>query len=280
MPDEEYFAIDALSASDLKKVKSSLSDYQVYKQSPPKKSAAMSLGTLTHLRVLEGQEAVNKALRERFCVLTKDIEGAPINPKTGELYGRSTKAFNTWYEENGNGKEILIEEDFEKLNGMLEGISRNEYACRWLSQDGDSEVVIQDEYETEVEGTSVIIPRKIKADRLLKNKKAIIDLKTADSIDRRSFVSSVYKWGYHIQQLHYLSVAQSEFPELDVFIFIVIQNKPPYNCAVYSLDTLPVAQFGYEKLCSDFAKGRVNNNFNVGPFDNQQEPEIITIGEI
>lgn len=280
MPDHEYFAIDALSASDLKKFRNSPSSYKLYKEEPPKSSATMSLGTLTHLRVLEGQEAVNRAIRERFAVLSLDDPNAPVNPKTGDFYGRGTKAFSEWYENHGNGKEILLPEDFQKLNGMLDGLARNEYAMRWLTKEGDAEVVIQDEYKTDVDGTEVIIPRKCKIDKLLKNKQAIIDLKTAADSSEWVFQKDVYKWGYHIQNMHYISVAQSEFPDLEVFVFIVVQNQPPFDAAVYVLDILPLAWGEYEGMLQRFAKCKTNNNFLVGHSDNQTEPKTITIGNI
>ena len=70
---------------------------------------------------------------------------------------------------------------------------------------------------------------KARADWLREN--FIVDLKTTDDASPSGFAKSIANFRYQVQAVHY----QKGF-DLDRFIFIAVEKKPPYAVAVYMLD--------------------------------------------
>ena len=79
---------------------------------------AYLVGRALHTLVLEGRDA----FEAQYAV------GGPVNPKTGELYGSSTKAFAQWAAQQG--KPVLTMQQCELVERMAEavrghGLARN-----------------------------------------------------------------------------------------------------------------------------------------------------------
>ncbi|NCW70201.1 MAG: hypothetical protein EBV86_16875, partial [Marivivens sp.] len=59
----------------------------------------------------------------------------------------------------------------------------------------------------------------------------VIDLKTTQDASPRGFASSVAKWRYHVQQMHYLQGTKAAR-----FVFVAVEKEYPFNVGVYELD--------------------------------------------
>lgn len=71
------------------------------------------------------------------------------------------------------------------------------------------------------------VPMKMRADWLT-SKNIIVDVKTTDDASPKAFARSAFKWRYDVQAAVYLDGLQ-----LENFVFIAVEKKPPYAVAVY-----------------------------------------------
>ena len=94
---------------------------------------AYLIGRAVHTLVLEG--------RERFEA--EYTVGGPINPRTGEIYGSTTKAFAEWAA--AQGKAVLTVAQFDLVENMADGVRQNGIARDLLSE-GIAEGVVRREY--------------------------------------------------------------------------------------------------------------------------------------
>jgi len=60
----------------------------------------------------------------------------------------------------------------------------------------------------------------------------VIDLKTAQSAKADEFSRAIYNLKYHLQAAIYTRLSNT-----DEFFWLVVENKPPYNCQVYKAST-------------------------------------------
>src|SRR5690606_28335140 len=63
----------------------------------------------------------------------------------------------------------------------------------------------------------------------------LADLKTTTDASPRSFRRDIYRYFYYGQAGHYLSGARALGIDVDAFLIIAVEKKPPYGVAVYSL---------------------------------------------
>ena len=96
-------------------------------------SSAFVMGRAAHCLILEGRNAF-----DREYVVTD----GPINPRTGESYGRNTKAFAEWA---ATEREIISGKDFSFLLKLQRGVWLHPIASELLA-DGIAEGVVRAEY--------------------------------------------------------------------------------------------------------------------------------------
>ena len=123
---------------------------------------AYLVGRALHTLVLEGHEAFGK----EYAV------GGPVNPKTGELYGSSTKAFAEWAAQQG--KPVLTFQQHDLVERMAEGV-RGHGLARDLLSEGTPEGVVRAEY--------CQMPCQIRMDWFDPHR-GLVDLKTCDDPQR------------------------------------------------------------------------------------------------
>lgn len=203
---------------------------------------AYVIGRAAHVLVLEGREAYE----ERYAV------GGPVNPKTGEPYGRRTKAFREWAESHeksvlGSGQAALIED-------MSGSINAHEEASALLAE-GVAEGVVRAEYRG--------LPCQARLD-WLSPRRGIVDLKTCDNLDWLQTDARLY--GYAHQLAFYRAiVAVATGGNLPVYL-IAIEKREPYRCGVWSMgeDVLEVARRENEDAISRLAVCRQLGQWPTG----------------
>ena len=95
---------------------------------------------------------------------------------------------------------------------------------------------------------------KCRPDWLLDDGSMIVDLKTTEDASPRGFQKSIAQWRYHCQASWYLDGLQhatGKRPEQ--FVFIAVEKKPPYACAVYVADQQMI-EIGRETARRDLDK--------------------------
>lgn len=181
---------------------------------------AYLIGRALHTLVLEG--------RERFEA--EYTVGGPINPKTGEMFGPTTKAYAEWAA--AQGKAVLTLQQFDLVEGMADGVRANGMAVDLLSE-GIPEGVVRCEYRG--------LPCQIRMDWFAPHR-CIGDLKTCD--DLTWFEADARRYGYAHQLAFYRAVLQQVIGVAMPAFFVAVEKKECFRCGVWRIheDTLAQAQ--------------------------------------
>ena len=179
---------------------------------------AYVVGRALHTHVLEGQQRFDAEF----------TAGGPINPKTGERFGSSTKAFADWAA--SHGKQVLTDTQFDLVEKMTEGVRAHQTAMQLLSS-GVPEGVVRAEYRG--------VPCQIRMDWFDPHR-GIVDLKTCD--DLTWFEADAKRYGYVYQMAFYRSVLQQVIGLVVPVYFIGVEKKPPYRAGVWRVDGDILAQ--------------------------------------
>ncbi|MCR4411309.1 MAG: PD-(D/E)XK nuclease-like domain-containing protein [Thermoguttaceae bacterium] len=177
-------------------------------------------GRALHTLVLEGRETFER----EFAV------GGPVNPKTGELFGATTKAFAEWAA--AQGKPVLTLQQFDLIEKMAEGVRQNGMARDLLSE-GIAEGVVRRDYRQ--------MPSQARMD-FFDPHRGIVDLKTCD--DLTWFEADARRYGYAHQMAFYRALLAEAIGIYQPVYFVAVEKKEPYRCGVWQLtpDTLAQAQ--------------------------------------
>lgn len=179
---------------------------------------AYLVGRALHTLVLEG--------RGKFE--TEYAVGGPINPKTGEIFGATTKAYAEWAA--AQGRDVLTVAQFDLVENMAEGVWAHPEAMDLLSA-GIPEGVVRAEY--------CGIPCQIRLDWFDPHR-GIVDLKTCD--DLTWFEADAKRYGYAYQMAFYRAVLAKVVAVLMPVFLIAVEKKEPFRCGVWKLNDDVLAQ--------------------------------------
>ena len=181
-------------------------------------SAALAIGRAAHVLVLEGRAKFD----EEFLVTD-----GPVNPKTGEPFGKTTKAYREWAA--AQTKEIVSGAEFAFMLKLRESVWAHPVA-RELLDDGISEQTVRCEY--------CGLACQIRMDwfRAYYNGRPVIcDFKT--TADLTYFEGDARRFGYPQQMSFYrevLRVASGGEIEADSYL-IGVEKVEPMRCGVWKL---------------------------------------------
>lgn len=120
----------------------------------------------------------------------------------------------------------ISQKDFESIQWMIKRISLNPIISSILKE-GEKE--ISGFYECEDSGLAL----KIRPDLIWREREWIVDLKTARDLSDRSIKNSIEEYRYDFSAAMYCEGASViESKSYNKFIFIFVQNCPPFDCRV------------------------------------------------
>ncbi|GAB6185742.1 PD-(D/E)XK nuclease-like domain-containing protein [Thermopirellula anaerolimosa] len=203
---------------------------------------AYLVGRALHTLVLEGRDA----FEEQYAV------GGPINPKTGEFYGSSTKAFAEWAAEQG--KPVLTVQQHDLVQRMGEGV-RGHGLARDLLSEGTPEGVVRAEY--------CQMPCQIRMDWFDPHR-GIVDLKTCDDLDW--FEADARRYGYVHQVAFYQAVLSQAISLYQPIFFIAVEKREPFRCGVWQVhqDILNLAQRENEAAIERLRRCMASDTWGTG----------------
>lgn len=177
-------------------------------------TVAFQIGRATHSLVLGGQELFD----EEYLVST-----GPINPKTGEPFGKQTKAYKDWAATQT--KKIILADEFDFMQKLQASVWNHPKAAELL--DGCvCEGTIRCDYMGE--------KAQIRMDAFNPALKAIADLKTCDNLDY--FVNDCFKYGYAEQMAFYQDVFKAASGgECPSVWLIAVEKRIPYRSGVWEI---------------------------------------------
>jgi hypothetical protein len=147
-------------------------------------------------------------------------------PKILNAAGRMAgPTFNEFARDNSD-KMIMSVDRFAEAEAVCLQVEANELASNLLATSQQTEYSIRF-------GWQDLICR-VRPDFV--HPACIVDVKTARSAEAGDFARSIEKWGYHRQaalyRLGYQMLTDTEQP----FVFLVIQNSPPYTVSTFDID--------------------------------------------
>lgn len=179
---------------------------------PEVDSVAFRTGRAAHCLILEGDESFRSAYQ---------IADGPINPRTGEPYGRQTKAYAEWAE--CQAKPAIGTKDHSFLQTLKNSVYAHREAMRLL-EDGVAECVSRADY--------CGVPCQIRLDWFNPGE-GIVDLKTCDSL--QFFESDCRRYGYIGQMAFYRSVFFRTTGRLFPVYLIAVEKNEPYSTGVWRI---------------------------------------------
>ena len=229
----EYLAWRCMSQSKLKRGRESMAHYKAAIESSSAPSDSMRLGRLFHAGALEPL-----TVPMLYCVMpsfeldegNRTASGSvPKNPKATKYYREHVDLFV----EMNRYKEVVTRDEYARLLGVVEAISRDAAARKYMQRGAESEV----SFVWEDQSTGVLC--KGRADCLDIGRGLCVDLKKHDS--GRDFSNAIYRYGYHIQAAWYLDgLAALTGRDKWEYCIIAHTSEPPYICQAAPLDAAAV----------------------------------------
>ncbi len=184
----------------------------------PSESAALALGRAVHALILEGRAKFD----EEFLV-----SSGPINAKTGEPFGKLTKAYKEWAA--AQTKEVVSGPDFDFMLKLRESVWAHPVA-RELLDAGIAEQTVRTTYCGE--------PSQIRMDWFradFEGRPIICDLKTCETLDY--FEGDARRFGYPQQASFYKEVLKAASRgEIDADCYLIaVEKREPMRCGVWKI---------------------------------------------
>ena len=212
MPFDEYAQVDALSGSELLRMRKSAFYYAWCEDHPQEPTPDMKLGTVIHTAILE------PPLLGKIAVWGTKPEEKVRNGKVWDAFQLANQHLL-----------ILTRTENEQVTAAVEGVYDNPNARRYLDAEGDCELSM---FWVD-EGTGLYMKGRL--DKLLTTKEtaAVVDLKKTRSPSARRFGAQAFQLGYHIKAAIYVSGFQALTGVRPKFKWIAIESKGPFESAVY-----------------------------------------------
>ena len=258
MPDKDYFALDAVSNSDLKQVARSPAHYKAYKAEPEEKETPAKLtGRALHTCVLEPQEFF-----KRYAVLPGD---APNKPTKSQLNAKnpaqaSIEAIEYWNDfiERSGEKSIITTIQAENYLKIGDIIRSHPELAKLLNGGMAERVVIAKDPVTGV-------LCRCKTDYAVKANglRVIVDLKTAEDARARPFQRNAFNYGYFTQAAFYSDIWEWVGYPIDLWLFAVFEKEAPYAVKLYEVlpGDMEYGRKAYRQALDTYAECKANDNW-------------------
>ena len=208
--DEQYFALEALSASGAKLLRKSPLHYWSDRQQKRTPTPAMIFGTVVHRMALE-----------------PDVE--PFAVKRLNWASKEGKAERERLE--ATGLPIISEADADRAHAIRDALWADDRIVELLKGAETEVPMLWEQHDVKC---------KAKADAI--NHGMLVDLKTCIDASPAGFQRAVAQFAYHIQCAHYLDgYWQTRGKPAADFWFIAIESQAPYAVAVYRLDAVTIS---------------------------------------
>ena len=214
-------------------------------------SPALALGRAAHCLTLEGRAAFD----EQYIV-----SDGPVNAKTNEPFGKSTKAYSEWLA--SQTKEVIGTREFGFIAKLQKSVWLHDAAAELLDH-GQPEGVIRTEY--------CGVPCQIRMD-WFSEKHGLVDLKTCDQL--KWFENDCRRFGYIHQMAFYRAVIREASGETVPVRFIAVEKNEPFSTGVWELTggVLDEAEKVNEAAIARYRKCLFTGNWPTG----YEEPRIIS----
>ncbi len=258
LSNREYHNAPGISKSGLDLIAKcpSLYKHRYIDGNHPDPTPAMLVGSLVHKLALEPD-----LFDQEFAVAPE--------------ISRRTKAGKIEWEafvEANKGKKIVSHDDFRKAREMAEAVLIHPVAGGIL-KDGMAEISMFHRLGEGAgeEGTLV----KVRPDWIVED--VIADIKTTTDASATAFSRSCYNFGYHMQAALYMDVSRIMLRrQINDFLFIAVENKEPYQVAIYRADK-DMVEFGRAEYMRHLATYKMCLQLDKWPSYNDESITTISL---
>ena len=216
---DEYCRWKAINASTICSGQRSMAHMLRHLKEPHRPPTdAMRRGGLIHAGELEPLTLLDRyVVMPAFEQQVRKPDGTEYgNPKASKAYRELVAEFH----DVNAGKEIVSQEWYDSMLGMLDAISNHGRASEYLRGPGPTEVSI-----TWVDDDTGI-RCKARIDKIDKLHQRLPDLKT--TIDALRFDQSLAKYGYHIRGAFYEDGWLAVTGERYTYALVAVESEPPH----------------------------------------------------
>lgn len=253
MPNDDYHSNPGLSKSSLDLVNKSI-QHLVQRQLVRTETPAMVLGTAVHSAVLEPDNWPDAYMRgPNADARSKEwLQAAEIARKMGDT--------------------IMKPADYDKVELMADQVHQNHDPVIKAIKAGQG--IAEGSLFTSHPTTGMLL--KVRPDYILPELKICADLKTTMDASPAGFASSCGKFRYDVQAALYTDCLAQTYGGEWTFVFIAVENRPPWNVAVYTLgdESLIQAQRAYNEDIRKFINWHEGYSDTTGYQAGRQELEI------
>jgi hypothetical protein len=234
----DYFGVDAISVSKMKKLKVSPAHYKEAEE--VEETDAMRFGSAYHSFILEPDKFESDYYVWNDAAICEALIG------DGYKSPRATKAYKEWEESEmriiGEMK-IIKKDEFERIKAMKDRLFSHPYA-KMLLTNGEPEVGLSGTIQT----TAGEINVKLKPDYIKSVKHIIVDLKTAADASLDGFTKAAADRDYHIQAAFYSDMLElmNGDNRAQTFVFIAQEKVKPYAFNLFECSPQFIGQGRYE----------------------------------
>ena len=172
----------------------------------------LARGRAAHCLILEGRMAFD----DQYLV-----SDGPVNAKTGEAFGRTTKSYSDWLA--AQTKEVLSCRDYGFITKLQKSVWMHDVATQLLDK-GSPEGVLRADY--------CGVPCQIRMD-WFSPEYGLVDLKTCDSL--KWFENDCRRYGYLYQMAFYHAVIEKALDASVPVHIIAVEKNEPFSTGVWEL---------------------------------------------
>ena len=221
LPDKEYHALRAFSASGAKHLLRSAAHFKAAQDAPIEPTPAMVLGTAIHMAVLEPARFADKV-----WVSEKETGREKADVKAAREEREATMRLL--------GNLVLTKDQHQHALAVQ--------AAVW-SHPTIAPLLIPDDMTSRSEVTILWrdpqfgIPCKARIDKL-RDDAIVIDLKSTQDASPEAFARTCATFGYHVQGAVYNIAHEVALNRsLAAFVFVAVETSPPYGLKAYRMQT-------------------------------------------
>ncbi len=228
---QEYRKLEAVNNSSMQNLRRGVNQYLFGLENSGEETDALGFGRAFHTYVLE-----NDLFFKEFIVEKKFDK----RTKQGKIDAQE-------FADQAGDKEIVSNKDFEHILKMNDVLFANK-TFKQLFKDAVREVSCVETIDGQL--------CKGRFDMYIPESGIIIDLKTTMDSSKDAFIQSMYKWGYLRQSAFYCDIAK-----VDMFLFVCIEKKAPYNLALYEItkEDLKIGRMEYQSHLKTIKEIKANN---------------------
>ena len=225
----DYFDIEALSASGAKELLRSPAHYRHWKDTAKEPTPAMIFGTLVHALILEpGRDLATVVSVKQHSWVTKE----------GKAERDTLQAL---------GLPIVSQLDADRAQRVRDAV---------LTHSGAADLLAGATCEKNYQWTGYSAGVRCKGGIDAVGPAGIVDLKTTIDASPEGFARRIRSLNYHLQAAHYIDGVSTVDRVMHGFYFIAVETSAPYAVACYQLDHNAL-QAGYatmDRLASVYAR--------------------------